>query len=520
MTTTSTNLGLTLWDSTTDQTVTFLNWRLGLTGPSLSSNINKIDTWAGTVNASILSLTAARGAIPVNASYISANYYEATVAAITAYSVGLTIAIRLDTTSNGTVTLQINALGTKSLMKIDVYGTPMNIMNSELLLNKIYLFQYDGTRWIWQNAVALDQISSSPSYGGMYVVVNGDGTLIEGGLPEEIIATAIDNVSEKLVPVTNDEFPYADSEATYVTKKIPFGTLKIVLSPNTPEGLGYNYVITPSVASNNLTVALKTIAGTDPSATDPAIIRIGNVMYTIAAALTTTKNAGTNWCNSGAAELKTKDIDFFVYLIQETGASAGTKIGFSRIPYAKTMNDFVNTNTDEKYVAGSWTNFNTSDLVENIGRFAAQSSGTASYNWSIPAVNVVSCPVFNTRSLDWTPTLGGTGTMTYTGTSVVSAKYIITDRECRITSLRFDGTTGGTATTILTFTSPFKHYDKSLAMIIGATLNADSTSKQGSATFSASTDSLVNVIHYDASAWGLGAARSVRFVGTYNIAGT
>jgi hypothetical protein len=47
MTTTSTNLGLTLWDSTTDQTVTFLNWRLGLTGPSLSSNINKIDTRHG-----------------------------------------------------------------------------------------------------------------------------------------------------------------------------------------------------------------------------------------------------------------------------------------------------------------------------------------------------------------------------------------------------------------------------------------------------------------------------------------
>jgi hypothetical protein len=167
------------------------------------------------------------------------------------------------------------------------------------------------------------------------------------------------------------------------------------------------YKITPSVASNNLTVALKHLDGTDPSTTKPLVVKVGDNYELIVAALSVTKNAGTNWCNAGSAEMTANDIQFFVYVIQETGAAAGTKIGFSRISHATTMADFVNTAADEKYIPGSWTNFNATDAVTLIGRFNAQLSASASFNWSIPTAKVVNYPIFETDLLTWTAQTAG-----------------------------------------------------------------------------------------------------------------
>src|SRR5688572_20636347 len=51
------------------------------------------------------------------------------------------------------------------------------------------------------------------------------------------------------------------------------------------------YKIAPSVASNNLTLALTHLDGTDPSSTNPLAFKIGNDWQLITAALTFTKNA-------------------------------------------------------------------------------------------------------------------------------------------------------------------------------------------------------------------------------------
>lgn len=180
------------------------------------------------------------------------------------------------------------------------------------------------------------------------------------------------------------------------------------------------YIITPSVATNDLTVAIKYIDGNDPTSTNKLTFRVGNTEYDLTAAMSFTKNDGTNWCNAGAAELGGKNMQFFLYAIGETGASAGLKFGYSRIPYAKTMADFVNTTTSEKYIAGNWTNFNGTDAVTNIGRFQAQLSLVAtSYLWSIPTANVVNYPIYETDLLTWSPTWtnlsvgNGTQTATY-----------------------------------------------------------------------------------------------------------
>lgn len=181
-----------------------------------------------------------------------------------------------------------------------------------------------------------------------------------------------------------------------------------------PSGFLLNGQIVPSVASNNLTVALKTLAGNDPSATNPIYVRIGNTIRTITSALSVTKNAGTNWCASGSAELATKEIDYFVYL--GYNATDGVVLGYSRIPYGALYGDFSATTTNEKHCAISTiTNAAAGDNYVNIGRFAATLSAGAGYTWTVPTFtekNLINRPIYETRGSDWTPTVSATESMT------------------------------------------------------------------------------------------------------------
>ena len=162
-----------------------------------------------------------------------------------------------------------------------------------------------------------------------------------------------------------------------------------------------NYTILPSVASNNLTVALKTLSGNDPSASSPIYVRIGNTLHAITSAMSVTCNAGSNWFNSGGAELATKEVDYFVYL--GYNAVDGVTIGFSRIPYARLYSEFSATNTNEKYAAISViSNAAAGDNYENIGRFPATLSAGAGYTWTIPSLsasNLIHKPIGYTRKL-------------------------------------------------------------------------------------------------------------------------
>ena len=186
-----------------------------------------------------------------------------------------------------------------------------------------------------------------------------------------------------------------------------------------PEGFLLNGKIVPSVASNNLTVAIKGLDGNNPSATNPIYVRIGDTIRSITSALSVTKNAGTNWCNAGSAELATKEIDYFVYL--GYNATDGVVIGFSRIPYATEYSQFSTTTTNEKYCAISTiTNAAAGDDYVVIGRFAATLSAGAGYTWSVPtftSINLIQRPIYESRWLNWIPSWtlkDGTLTTTYT----------------------------------------------------------------------------------------------------------
>ena len=412
MTTSTPNLALVLYNSTTDSAEYFSNFRAVIAGTSLSSNFYKIDTAYGSMQAEIDDIQA--GAYFTLASYISANYYEATVTGVTAYNIGMKIILSLDTASAGTVTLNINSLGIKSVMKIDSTGTPVNISAGELMVDKYYFFAYDGTRWIWVDSTSADQIYIAGTSGNV-VTVNSDNTLL----------------------------------GTTTQSSLRLSTYA---SMNPANGTMLNGKIVPSVTSNNLTVALKTFAGTDPSSTDPIYVTIGNTVRTITSALSVTMAAGTAWCGLGAT-FSTLEQDFFVYL--GFNITDGVVIGCSRTPYGDICGDFLTTSTNEKYAAISTiTNAAAGDNYVNIGRFSATLSASASYNWSVPTFsssNLKQTPTFEGDFKNWLPAP--------TGYSAVPSVYIYKYRLTgKFVEFLYRETTGGAGTsnaTTLTITAPF-----------------------------------------------------------------
>lgn len=218
-----------------------------------------------------------------------------------------------------------------------------------------------------------------------------------------------------------------------------------------PDSWATNYKIVPSVASNNLTVALKTASGADPSVSNPIMVRIGDTERLITSALSVTKNAGTNWCNAGSAELATKEVDFFVYL--GYNATDGVVIGFSRIPYATLYSDFSATTTNEKYAGISTiTNATAGDNYVNIGRFAATLSAGAGYTWSVPtftSANLVQRPTYETEWKYWIPTVSGFSSVPTN--TIYLYKIIGKDVMFRIREL----TAGTSNANTFTYTAPF-----------------------------------------------------------------
>lgn len=217
-----------------------------------------------------------------------------------------------------------------------------------------------------------------------------------------------------------------------------------------PQGFLYNGKIVPSVASNNLTVALKGLDGNDPSATNPVYVRIGDTVRSITAALSVTKNAGTNWFNSGSAELATKEIDYFVYL--GYNATDGVVIGFARVPYGTKYGDFSATTTAETYCAISTiTTAALTDYYEVIGRFAATLSAGAGYTWTVPtytAINLIQKPINETRWLAFATTFTGFSS----GPSGDTNSYKIIGRVMYVTRRR--STSGTSNTTAFTQVLP------------------------------------------------------------------
>lgn len=253
-------------------------------------------------------------------------------------------------------------------------------------------------------------------------------------------STLIHAATAKNPPVDADELSLLDSAASYALKKLTIAALKLAVyvGIKPAEGTMWNGKISVTDAAG-ITVALKTLAGTDPSASDPVYITIGGAVRTITSALSVSKADGTNWFNSGGSELATLEVDYFVYL--GYNATDGVVIGFSRLPFAKQYSDFSATSTSERYCAISTiTTAASTDYYNVIGRFAATLSAGAGYTWSVPtytAINLIQRPIYESRLLTFAPVWTG-----YSASPTGTFKYKV-DMERVILEMEVTG--GGTA---------------------------------------------------------------------------
>lgn len=208
------------------------------------------------------------------------------------------------------------------------------------------------------------------------------------------------------------------------------GTLTSQVDLKPAQGTMYNGQISATVASNNLTLALKTKAGTDPSVSDPVSIYIGGAWRQVTATLSVTLAAGTNWMNMGGTQLATKETDLFAYL--GYNATDGITIGPSRISYVNKYSEFNTTSTNEKYCRISTiTNAAADDEYVVIGRFAATLSAGAGYTWTVPTytpVNLIQRPIYETRLLDYVTTWASSGTQPAIGDGTITAKYMLKNK--------------------------------------------------------------------------------------------
>lgn len=174
-----------------------------------------------------------------------------------------------------------------------------------------------------------------------------------------------------------------------------------------PQSMGLNYLISRTVASNNLTVALTDKNGNNASASNPIPFRIHDTLRTLTSALSLTAPAGSNYCLLGSSELAGQDTDAFVY-IGWRASDSSLFLAISRIPWALKYGDFSTTLANEKYAIYSGAAPASTDRVECIGRVNVSLSAAAAYQWSVPASDIViHKPIYKTRLLAWSPTKTG-----------------------------------------------------------------------------------------------------------------
>ena len=297
---------------------------------------------------------------------------------------------------------------------------------------------------VW-NATDWNSLVSGFLVGHSQTGSHAASSIVAGNLAASSVSAGNLNFTAGDVTLTGSE--------TLTNKTI--GTTNLI-SFNSPQGFLINGKIVPSVAANDLTVAIKGRDGNDPSATNPVYCRIGDTIRSITAALSVTKNDGTNWFNAGSAELATKEIDYFVYL--GYNATDGVVIGFARIPYAAIYSDFSATTTNEKYAAISTiANASAGDYYEVIGRFAATLSATAAFTWTVPtftAINLIQRPIYDTRWLAWAGVFSGSGAMTIASIESQDLRYRMRGREIALNA-GYSFTTAGTSNAYFSITLPF-----------------------------------------------------------------
>lgn len=267
----------------------------------------------------------------------------------------------------------------------------------------------------------------------------------------------------------------------------------------------------PPFHSNNLTVYIKTLAGNDPSPSDPVLVRIGNTIHTISSALSVTKNAGTAWMNLSSTCLASMLTGLFVYL--GYNATDGVILGFSRIPWAKSYGDFSTTNTNEGY--GAFSNISHAagtDPYELVGRFTSRM--TSGNNW-IGVSDIINRPIYETEWSGYDPTPTCTGSMTITSPVVTYARYIMHMKKIEF-HIRATGTLAGTASYGIYVPLPFNVVYAANFDTIGTANIVDAGGSFSGVVYATDgSPDLATIVKYSYANFTLGAGFIINISGFY-----
>jgi hypothetical protein len=226
-----------------------------------------------------------------------------------------------------------------------------------------------------------------------------------------------------------------------------------------------NGKIVPTVASNNLTVAIKTLSDTDPSATNPVGIWIGNELRWITGALSTTMPAGFNAFNSGSAEHATREQDYFAFV----GVSNTNNLcfGFTKFNHYRLGSQLADSVTSQYYgrftdtTATVLTNTTQVTNIVNVGRFAATLSAGAGFTWTVPTYtneNLRQEPTYRTRLFTYSTQFTANGGGSFTPNIRIQT-YEIIENKVFVQWETNAHTISGTVTSI-DFSLPFTSADE------------------------------------------------------------
>ena len=221
MTTQSTNYDLTLYNDTTDGAATFGVFRKDQCGIISTSNMNKIDK--------ALEDITLQGAISVDCYFDTGTLYQAySIPHINSYVDKTLILLTPDVTNTGVMTLNVNSLGTKPVVKKNSLAVSIPLVSGDLTGNKQYLFLYNAVagewQWVGGEKPFIGVLSGTT---GDAVVLASDKT-ITSKTTSLLMSDTTHAATLKTTPVSADEFSFWDSVGL-VLKKLTWTNLLSML---------------------------------------------------------------------------------------------------------------------------------------------------------------------------------------------------------------------------------------------------------------------------------------------------